>query len=338
MKFYDIAVIGGGPAGSSFLIHLKKENKVINAVMIDNKGKNKVCGGLLNEISQKFLAELNICIPKDVLVSPQIFSVDIFDLNYPKTKKLNKTYTNMDRDKFDKFLQEKVEYPIIDGKVIKIEKKDKYYLLTYKSGSKKTKLACRYIVGADGGASFTRKQAGIELETREYTSIQKWYNEKENGIKPFLSAIFDSESSDCCSWTISKDGMIIFGGAFPKKDASKIFEIQRKKLENFGIVLKNEVKTEACTVLRPYCMKSFSTGRKNIFLIGEASGLISPSSLEGISFALKSGKALAISFSAKNKRKSYLKKVRPLFLLALSKNIKGIGMYDEKLRQGFISF
>ncbi len=338
MKVYDIIVIGGGPAGSSFLIHLAKKNKNLKVLMIDNKSKNKVCGGLLNEKSQEFLSKMNISIPRDVLVSPQIFSIDVFDLNYPKTRKISKTYTNMDRDKFDKYLQSLITYPVIDAKVVKIEKSKKFYVLTYKEDGVKKTIACRYIVGADGGASFTRKQAGIKLDTREYTSIQKWYSEKENNITPFLSAVFDNETSDCCSWTLSKNGMIAFGGAFPKKGASKIFEEQKEKLRKFGINLDNEVKTEACTVLRPKSMKSFSTGKGNVYLIGEASGLISPSSLEGISFALKSGKALAESFTSKSIRKTYKKKVTPLFLLALSKNIKGIGMYNEKIRQIILDF
>ncbi len=336
MKKYDIVVVGGGPAGSSFLYRLGQKNKNYKAIMIDDKNKNKVCGGLLNEKTQKFLSKMNINIPKEILVTPQMFSVKIHDLNLMANKNLPKTYINLDRDKFDKYLQSLLNYPIIDGHVLSIKKHKDIYIIKYKSENGIERIACKYLIGADGGKSIVRKSSKIELDTREYTSIQKWYKSENINCSPYMSAVFDSENSDCCSWTISKDDYFIFGGAFRKKDAISTFEKQRKKFEKWNIKLEDEVKTEACTVLRPKNLKSFSTGRENVYLIGEASGLISPSSLEGISFALRSGYYLAENFGKKNMRSKVNIAMLPLQLESLSKNIKGVGMYTEWIRQGFI--
>ncbi len=336
MKKYDIVVVGGGPAGSSFLYRLGQKNKGYKAIMINDQNKNKVCGGLLNEKTQKFLSKMNINIPKEILVTPQMFCVKIHDLNLMADKNVAKTYINLDRDKFDKYLQSLLHYSIVDGRVLDIKKHKNLYIVKFRSNGEIKKIACKYVIGADGGKSIVRKCSGIELDTREYTSIQKWYKASDVGCPPYMSAVFDNENNDCCSWTISKDDYFIFGGAFHKKHAIDTFEKQRSKFEKWNIKLENEIKTEACTVLRPKSLKSFSTGRDNIYLIGEASGLISPSSLEGISFALRSGYVLANNFGKKNMRAKVKATMLPLQLEALSKNIKGIGMYTQWIRQGFI--
>lgn len=48
-------------------------------------------------------------------------------------------------------------------------------------------------------------------------------------------------------------------------------------------------------------------GKDNVFLIGEAAGLISPSTAEGISFALRSGKYCAETFNKGNNLNYYKK-------------------------------
>lgn len=52
-----------------------------------------------------------------------------------------------------------------------------------------------------------------QKKIRTYMSIQQWFSETHDN--PFYSCIFDSENTDCCSWSISKDNKFIFGGAFP---------------------------------------------------------------------------------------------------------------------------
>ena len=52
------------------------------------------------------------------------------------------------------------------------------------------------------------------------------------------------------------------------------------------------VKSEKCTVLFPSRWQDFVCGKDNAFLIGEAAGFISASSLEGISYALDSAEIL----------------------------------------------
>ena len=73
-----------------------------------------------------------------------------------------------------------------------------------------------------------------------------------------------------------------------------------------------------------------------MFLLGEAAGFISPSSLEGISFALSSAESLAQAFSkGKNPKeisRVYRQKTRKLCVKVKCKCIKRPFMYQQFLR------
>ena len=78
---YQIAIIGGGPAGATLGRLLPKG---LSAILIDKKrakgGFEKPCGGLLAPDAQKALSKYEITLPKSILVDPQIFSVKTIDL------------------------------------------------------------------------------------------------------------------------------------------------------------------------------------------------------------------------------------------------------------------
>ncbi len=74
-KIYDIAIIGLGPAGSTFARLLNDKYSIIafdKKLNYDN-GFRKPCGGLLADDAQRFFAKFGLTLPLDVLVDPQIF-------------------------------------------------------------------------------------------------------------------------------------------------------------------------------------------------------------------------------------------------------------------------
>ena len=101
-----------------------------------------------------------------------------------------------------------------------------------------------------------------------------------------------------------------------------------------GFVFSEAVKIEACLVNRPRSLKELCVGVDNVYLVGEAAGFISPSSLEGISFALISGEMLAQSFnSGDNPGKRYKKLTKKIYLKILGKILKCPFMYNPLLRK-----
>ncbi len=338
MTDFDIAIIGGGPAGATLARLLDESFRVI---LIDGKTDDKdsfskCCGGLLSPDAQKAFAEFDLTLPKDLLVDPQIFSVRTIDLQTKYERHYQRFYMNLDRHKFDLWLESLVSENVerFYGRCTGIEHQNKmYYLKCIDNNGTERTVSAKKIIGADGANSIVRKYLYPEKKIRRYTAIQQWF--KEENAKPFYSCIFDPATSDCCSWSISKDNVFIYGGAFEPKDCRMMFEIQKQRLSDYGFKFGEILKTEACVVLRPKSPFDICTGKNNAFLIGEAAGLISPSSLEGISFAINSARILAEVLNKKNPAadKVYGIKIIPMRIKIFTKVLKCPFMYVPSLRK-----
>ncbi len=329
--YYDILIIGGGPAGATLARLLPKK---YHAILIDKKEQNgfqKPCGGLFSEDAQRSLAQLNITMPKDILADPQIFSVKTIDVVTGLIRYYQRTYINLDRHKFDMWLLSLIPENVYKtmGNVRKLSKNEKGYSVELFDGRV---FRAQYIVGADGANSIVRKTLYPDKKIPRYVAIQQWFHEQHQ--TPFYSCIFDRKTSDCCSWSISKDDVLIFGGAFAPQNCREAFEKQKQRLKKYGFSFKQPLKTEACIVLRPKSYFDMCTGKDDAFLIGEAAGFISPSSLEGISFAIDSAILLSETFAhpSNNKEKKYSQKTFRLRLKILTKIIKCPFMYQPILR------
>lgn len=335
---YDVIIVGLGPAGSTLARLLDKKFTI---AVIDKKKEYdskffKPCGGLLAPDAQKAISRFGLTLPKEVLVDPQIFTVKTIDLDCGITRHYQRFYINLDRHKFDIWLKSLIPQHVDvfeDSKCMGIVKKDDHYEVEFIQEGKRQTISAKYIVGADGAKSIVRRYLYPNKKIREYVSIQQWFTEKN--LNPFYSCVFDSKNTDCYSWSISKDGYFIFGGAYPKDKCRERFEDQKKRLEKQGITFGEVLKTESCLVLRPSKFNDFCTGKDNIFLIGEAAGFISPSSLEGISSAINTGFYLSkvLNSSAKDPCTVYRRKTFFLRVKLFLKVLKSPFMYFPPLRK-----
>lgn len=226
----------------------------------------------------------------------------------------------------------------INGRCKKVAKTDSGYEIELVDGEK---LSCKWIVGADGASSNVRLSLFKDKKLQKYVAIQQWFPAGETN--PYYSCIFDNETSSGCSWIFFKDGMLIFGGAFDSKNCREAFEEQKKKLVDGGFVDSNAfsdpVRTEACLVSRPRLSGGIFRGKSGAFLLGEAAGFISPSSFEGISYALFSGEMLADAFNRYSAEKVetihryYKRKTRKLKAKVAMRCIKRPFMYNKLLRK-----
>lgn len=338
MEKFDIAIIGLGPAGSTLARLLKPSLKV---AAIDKKTTQensfcKPCGGLLAPDAQKALALFDLTLPKEVLVNPQIFAVRTIDSSQNLIRHYQRFYLNLDRHKFDLWLKSLIpnNVRLFNGATVhKIERKQNGFEVSFKTKDETETLFAKHIVGADGANSIVRRKFFPAVKIHGYTAVQEWF--KEEHENPFYSCLFDEHITDCYSWSVSKDGYLILGGAFKSETCHKDFEELKKKVQAAGFRLGNPLKREACLVLSPKNFRQFCTGGENVFLLGEAAGFISPSSLEGISSALQSALALSRVFNTdtKNKNTKYYFAVLPLRLKLWLKLLKCPFIYNPFLRK-----
>jgi flavin-dependent dehydrogenase len=108
----------------------------------------------------------------------------------------------------------------------------------------------------------------------------------------------------------------------------------KKRLEPFGLRLGTPISREAGQLVRPIKSSSICLGSEQVFLLGEAAGLISPSSAEGISGALSSAFYLAKAFGAKGSiLKAYRRHLCWLRWQLWAKTLKSPAMFHPQLRK-----
>jgi len=337
---YDVLIVGAGPAGSTLARLLADSGRRILLVNGQTPGRAKTCGGLLAPDAQKALAAFDLTLPKSVLVDPQIFSVKTIDAEAGLVRYYSRFYMNTDRGKFDDWLRSLVPNTVDTVRArcsaaVRTGPQEFSVTLSLADGTRQT-VSARCIVGADGANSIVRRSF-YPSDIRYYISIQQWFR-TDDRVNPFYSCIFDPVTSESCSWSICKDGFFVYGGSFAPNRCREMFELQKQRLDGkYGFRFSEPLHTEACKVFRPRLWRDFVTGTDGVFLVGEAAGFISPSSFEGISSAILSGKYLARSIAGSGNPAAAARRYRlaalPLKLKLQMKCIKRLFMYVPLLRR-----
>jgi flavin-dependent dehydrogenase len=342
---YDIAIVGSGPAGATLARRLGERYRVL---LVDRRRLDlapeqctlsKPCGGLLAPAAQKELARQGLGIPRDVVTGPQLFAVRTVDLAADIERLYQRFYVNVDREAFDRWLVSLVPSGVercFGWSLASIESDAEAPTLHFRTAEGgRASVRARLVIGADGAGSMVRRLAyPAHVPSPRYTAMQAAFDLTPGD--PFYGAIFDETLTDFYGWTIPKGGTLLVGCAFPSGPGVPArFDEFVRRLRARGFRFGCELSRNAAVVSRPSRPGHLFAGCGRVLLAGEAAGFISPSSAEGISYALSSASHLADAAESglEGAGARYVSLARPLAMRVGLKAAKGTAIYGATVRR-----
>ena len=310
-EHYKTIVVGAGPAGLMAAREAAAKGSVL-IVEAMHMPRQKSCGGMLNEYSQRFLSQFGE-LPKDIFSGPEYINFRFVDWDRNIRKGTTLRFANVERRAFDEwlcsFLPSNVE--LVDRtKLVSLSQNTKSVTVGIRNSEDATSLVryvtCDYLVGCDGPRSTTRRLLPVsQLEL--YKTLQEVV--KVTGeLEPYFDCLYSRNIGPDYGYgyLIPKGSEAIIGSVFfPGSKNCK--ELHEKAIETFAEkypLSTDTIMREAWTAVKVTSTDDIVGGWGRVLLAGDAGGIMSPSSGEGISFALNSGTLAgrAIAECSENRR------------------------------------
>ncbi len=293
---FDVAIIGGGPAGATAAHDLARRGHRV--LLLDRAGRIKPCGGAIPPRAIKdFDLPDHLLVAKARsarMVAPSGAQVDI---------PIEGGFVGLvDREHFDEWLRERAASAGAvrrNGKFEQIGRDDSgKATITYTDGEDGMQHTVRAltVIGADGARSAVARQAVPDADKTKYVFA---YHEivRAPDVKP--AGYDDSRCDVFYQGHLSPD---FYGWVFPHGDTLSIGTGSADKgfsLRAATTALRSAVGLEHAETIRcegaPLPMKPlprWDNGR-DVVLAGDAAGVVAPSSGEGIYYAMAGGRLAA---------------------------------------------
>ena len=280
-KQYDVIIIGAGLAGCVLGFLLKKQKKKVLIIEQQNsKRKLKLCGGLLTQKSYDILKEI---------YNDEIKKLDI--IAYKKAYIINKTekikFDNINlytiyRKELDDFVLN--EYLKIDGEIVDNTTYTNLDLEKQKIIINNSTYKFEYLVGADGVFSQVRRNI-FGCNQKKNFALESNIKTQHQNLEIYF---FDKLKS--YGWILpnNKYSMIGIGDVSSKTKLEEDFD---NYLNQINVVVPNK-KGAFLPTGNDFCLEY----NHYVRFIGDAAGLISPITGEGIYYAVFSAKKLSEDF------------------------------------------
>ena len=289
---YGTIVAGAGPAGVLAALGAAARGSVL---LVDSSPlpRDKSCGGMLNEYAQEFLTSFGD-VPESMVLSPRYVNFRYVDWDRGIRKPTELRFLNVDRMQFDEWLVGLLPENVTllpSTAVVGFSDGTESVSVELKSAGENRTVGCLNLVGADGARSNVRRMLGIG-SVATYVTLQDFCR-LDGEIEPYFDCIYMRGIGDCFaySYVVPKGDVAIVGSVYYPK-THRPHEKQTLTLESLRAQipqLRESVKREAWVALSVRAASDVVHGRGRVLLAGEAGGFMSPTSGEGISYALNSG-------------------------------------------------
>lgn len=289
---YQTVVVGAGPAGIMAAYHAASAGPVL---LIDASPlpRDKSCGGMLNEYAQHFLRQYG-SLPADLILDPAWVNFRYHDWDRRVLKPTELRFSNVDRRGFDDWLVSLLpdNVTVSGGTALRsFTQNGGPVLVSLESGGTASEVTCETLIGCDGPRSQVRRSLGAG-SVSTYVTLQD-FCKLDGDLEPFFDCIYlrDVGDSFAYAYVVPKGDVAIVGSVFYPK-TKRPYEKHDLVLERLRVSLPlgASVKREAWVALSVRDPKDVVPGEGRILLAGEAGGFMSPTSGEGISYALNTGR------------------------------------------------
>jgi len=292
LNHYDTVVAGAGPAGVMAAIHAAARGDVL-LVDAARLPRDKSCGGMLNEYSQEFLSHFGQ-IPSEMILDPQWVNFRYHDWDRRVLKPTELRFLNVDRRAFDDWLVSLLPPNVTvvgSTSVTGFEQQAEGVAAELSNGNGGRTVTCANLIGADGPRSSVRRQLGAG-GVATYVTLQDFCR-IDGPIEPYFDCIYLRDIGDefAYAYVVPKGDVAIVGSVFyPKTKRPHLKHDQVIERLRHSLPLGDSVKREAWVALSVRNTSDIVPGAGRVLLAGEAGGFMSPSSGEGISYALNTGR------------------------------------------------
>lgn len=298
---HDVVVVGGGPAGSAAA--KKCAQSGLKTLLLEKHAlpRDKMCTGLVaGDMAQALVKQEFGGLPQEVTVSPQQESGFMLHVYGVSPVPVNQRMPIAWRRDLDYWMNRKARQAgveIWDGADITgIVKASHGYRLTVKRTGQTETVAARFVIGADGTMSFTRKWLFPGLKVGYAHCYRERFGFRDFPLeRDYVHMFFIPEMAPYYFDIYFKEDLMLLevvsrvGGGIRELTAKAKSYLSQQ----YGFDFKGKpLKVEACTepiLYRELFSGSFVPAQGNALLVGDAAGLIMPVTAEGIGVALKSG-------------------------------------------------